>query len=151
MVLDKPVYVGMCVLELSIHFMYDFYNNNLKKRYGVRCELLYTDTDSLLLEIRTDHVCEDMKKNNEDNDMSDYPKDHPLQRKENKKIIGKMKDECNGLHIREYVGLSPKMNSIVTSTNNIKKAKGVRKVLVQKELNHELYKKGFVRSAGVQT
>ena len=56
LVLNRPVYVGMCVLDLSKHLMYDFYYNQLQKQYGERCQLLYTDTDSLLLEIQTENV-----------------------------------------------------------------------------------------------
>ena len=56
LVLNRPVYVGMSILDLSKHLMYDFYYNQLKTQYGERCQLLYTDTDSLLLEIETEDV-----------------------------------------------------------------------------------------------
>ena len=62
--LNRPVYVGMSILDLSNHLMYDFYYNHLKIIYGDKCELLYTDTDSLLLEIYTKNVYNDMKHNN---------------------------------------------------------------------------------------
>ena len=52
----KPVYTGMCILDLSKTLMYDFYYNYLEMKYGDKCELLYTDTDSLLLEIRTEDM-----------------------------------------------------------------------------------------------
>ena len=65
--------------------MYDFYYNNVKKNYGSNADLLYTDTDSLLLEIKTPNVYDDMQKNIEDYDTSDYPKDHPLYSVKNKK------------------------------------------------------------------
>ena len=50
--LNKPVYVGMCVLDLSRHLMYDWYYNTLKRKYGRNCTLLYTDTDSLLVDLK---------------------------------------------------------------------------------------------------
>jgi len=56
LILNKPVYTGMTILDNSKILMYDFFYNELKKQYGSRCELLYTDTDSLLLEIETDNV-----------------------------------------------------------------------------------------------
>ena len=92
--------------------MYDFYYNELKKQYGPKCELLYTDTDSLLVEIETEDVYEDMKNNMHLYDTSDYLEEHTLHSNKNKKVLGKMKDECAGTPIAEYVGLTPKMHSI---------------------------------------
>ncbi|KAL9979269.1 hypothetical protein ACROYT_G016908 [Oculina patagonica] len=91
--LNKPVYTGMTILDNSKILMYDFFYNHLKKKYGSRCELLYTDTDSLLVEIETEDVYEDMSVDKEKYDTSDYPKDHPLFCDKNKKVLGKMKDE----------------------------------------------------------
>jgi len=56
LLLNKPVYTGMTILDNSKILMYDFFYNEPKKQYGSRCELLYTDTDSLLLEIETDDI-----------------------------------------------------------------------------------------------
>ena len=61
LVLNKPVYTGMTILENSKILMYDFYCNYLKYRYGSNCELIYTDTDSLLLNIQTEDVYKDIK------------------------------------------------------------------------------------------
>ena len=100
--LNKPIYVGFSALDLSKRLMYDWYNNNLKKRYGETCTLLYTDTDSLLVDIKTDDIYRDMSESKYDYDFSDYPKDHHLYDETNKKVIGKMKDECAGVSIAEY-------------------------------------------------
>ena len=85
LLLNRPVYVGMCILDLSKHLMYDFYYNTLKKTYGSNCELLYTDTDSLLLQIQTEDVYKDMAECPDLYDTSNYPKDHPLYSEKNKK------------------------------------------------------------------
>ena len=82
----------MCVLELSKTLMYDFYYNHLEPKYGSNCQLLYTDTDSLLLNIKAKDVCKDMGENLDYYDTSDFPKDHPLHSQMNKKVLGKMKD-----------------------------------------------------------
>ena len=141
LVLNRPVYVGMSVLDLSKHLMYDFYYNQLKKQYGEHCQLLYTDTDSLLLEIQTENVYEDMSRHSHLYDTSDYPNDHPQYSAANKKVVGKMKDECAGRLIAEYVGLRPKMYSILEADGiNIKKAKGVKKSVVSKHIHHEQYR-----------
>ena len=140
LLLNKPVYTGMTILDKSKILMYDFFYNHLKKQYGEKCELLYTDTDSLLLDIETEDVYKDIEKNKSFYDISDYPKEHPLFSEENKKVLGKMKDECNGEPITEYVGLRSKMYSIMTAKKNIKKAKGVKDSVIKKQIKHEQYK-----------
>ncbi|KAK3784624.1 hypothetical protein RRG08_003432 [Elysia crispata] len=101
LVLSRPVYVGMSILDLSKTLMYEFYYNQLLAQYGDLCQLLYTDTDSLLLEIQTEDVYRDMAKCAELYDTSDYPREHPLHSVENKKVLGKMTDECAGRPIAE--------------------------------------------------
>ncbi|KAK3783595.1 hypothetical protein RRG08_048477 [Elysia crispata] len=113
LVLNRPVYVGMSILDLSKTLIYDFYYNQMKGQYGERCQLLYTDTDSLLLEIESEDIYGDMAKRAELYDTSDYPHEHPLHSTENKKVLGKMKDECAERPIAEYVGPRPKMYSIL--------------------------------------
>ena len=104
--------------------MYDWYYNSLKKRYGDNCTFLYTDTDSLLGVIKTDDIYKDMVESKDGYDFSDYPQGHPLHDETNKKVIGKMKDECTGTPIAEYVDLRPKLYSILRSDEQlIKKAK----------------------------
>ena len=147
LVLNRPVYVGMSILDLSKTLMYDFYYRQLKNQYGDRCQLLYTDTDSLLLEIQTEDVYRDMGKHARLYDTSDYPREHPLHSVENKKVLGKMTDECAGRPIAEYVGLRPKMYSILEANgDNIKKAKGVKKAVVKKHIRHKQYYTGRLYS-----
>ena len=111
---NKPVYTGMTILDNSKILMYDFFYNHLKKQYGKSCDLLYTDTDSLLLEIKTDDVYKDIKSNEYHYDTSGYPKYHPLHSTVNKKVLGKMKDECAGTPITKVVCLRSKMYSVMT-------------------------------------
>jgi len=119
--------------------MYDFWYNHIKAEYGNKANLLYTDTDSLLFQVETEDVYENMKTNAIQYDLySDYLTDHPNHSIENKKVVGKFKDECC---ITEFVGLRPKMYSILgVNEDNIRKAKGVQKTVVKKDLRHELYK-----------
>ena len=119
--LNKPVYTGMTILDNSKILMYDFFYNELKKEYGSKCELLYTDTDtdSLILLIETDDVYKDIQKKIHLYDTSDYPKEHPLYSNANKQVLGKMKDECNGTPIAEFVGLRSKMYSFLKADEKI--------------------------------
>ena len=144
-IFKRPIYTGMCILDLSKTLMYDFYYKHLKLKYGPRVDLLYTDTDSLLLEIKTEDVYKDMENlRDELYDTSDYPKDHPLHSQLNKKVIGKMKDKCSGKPISEVVCLRSKMYSILLEGDkNIKKAKGTTKVVTKKEIKHQNYKEAL--------
>jgi len=131
LVLNKLVYTGMAILENSKILMYDFYYNNMKARYGPRCDLVYTDTDSLLLHIQTDDIYQDMKEQSWLYDAT------------NRKVQGKMKDECGGELIEEVFALRPKMYSIKKAGSNIQNAKWVKKNVIEREITHEHYKEAL--------
>ena len=78
-------------------------------------------------------------KTREQYDTSNYSKEHYLFSNENKKVLGKFKDECGGVPIKEYVGLRPKMYSVITQTEEIRKAKGVKKNVVKNQITHQNY------------
>ena len=128
LVLNRQVFMGMTILDLSKHLMYDFYYNQLRRQNGNRCQLLYTDTESLLLEVQTEDVFRDMASHAELYDTSEYPPEHPLHSIANN-VLGKMNAECAGRPIAEFIGLRPKMYSILEAGGrNIKKAKRVGKM-----------------------
>ena len=98
---------------------YDFPYNVIKKQYGERVKLLFTDTDSLCYEIETEDIYNDMYNNKALYDLSNYSDDHEYYMNNNlnidqtnNKIIGKFKDETNGILIIEFIGLRSKMYSI---------------------------------------
>ena len=100
--LNRPAYVGMCILELSKTLMYDFHYNVINKKYGEKAKLLFTDTDSLMYEITTEDIYKDLYGTEEMKnlfDNSEYSEDNEYFFKENKKVIGKMKDEAGGVPI----------------------------------------------------
>ena len=70
--LNKPAYIGMCMLELSKVLMYEFYYNYIKNKYGNKSKLLFTDTDNLMYEIKTENVHKDFSSNKEMLDFSNY-------------------------------------------------------------------------------
>lgn len=139
--LDKPIYVGFTILELSKYHMYNFHYNVMKKRYGDKINLLFTDTDSLCYEIETDDVYDDFKQMGEHFDFSEYPKEHKCFDITNDKVIGKFKDESCSKIMTEFVGIRSKMYSylIQNDHNTHTKAKGVNKT-AQKYIKHENYK-----------
>ena len=107
--LNKPAYIGMCVLELSKVSMYEFHYDYIKDKYGNNSRLLFTDTDSLMYEITTEDVYEDFSKDKEMFDFSNYSTKSKQYDKSNKLIVGKMKDETAGVSAEEFVRLKPKM------------------------------------------
>ena len=142
---DKPVYLGMCILDLSKTLMYDFHYNYIKKKYGNKAKLLLTDTDSLMYEIQTKDFYKDINGDVKDRfDTSGYPSDHPsgIPSGFNKKVLGMFKDEVNGDIIDEFVGLRAKLYSYkMFEGEESKKCKGVKKSVVKKSITHEDYKK----------
>ena len=75
-------------------------------------------------------------------DTSNYPKDHQLYGDRNKNALGRMKDECGGEVINEVVAVRQKMYSVI-GKKNIRKAKGVKKNVMEKEITHEHYKEAL--------
>ena len=106
--LNRPAYVGMCILDLSKRLMYDFHYNYIKEKYGSKAKLLFTDTDSLTYEIEAEDVYQDFWNNKDLFDNSDYPENSLYFDKTNKKVIGKFKDEAAGIPIIEFIGLRSK-------------------------------------------
>ena len=141
---DKPVYLGMSILDLSKTLMFDFHYNYIKKKYGDKAKLLFTDTDSLMYEIRTEDFYEDIKGDVKDRfDTSDYPSNHPsgIPTGCNKKVLGMFKDEAGGKIIDEFVGLRAKLYSYKTlEGEESKKCKGVKRLVVKNSITHDDYK-----------
>ena len=139
--LNKPAYVGMCILDISKTLMYDFHYNYIKSKYGDKARLLFTDTDSLTYEIETDDVYQHFWKDKHLFDNSDYPKNSPFFDDSNKKVIGKFKDEASGIPIVEFVGLRSKMYSYMKDNEEgSRTAKGIKKNVIKQHLLHDNYK-----------
>ena len=136
--LNRPIYVGFAILDLSKTLMHDFHYNYIKRKYP-DSTLLFTDTDSLTYQIETDNVYEDFYADKHLFDFSVYGKESPFYTDENKKVIGKMNDELNDEVIEEFVGLRAKMYSLKTKIKEMKKAKGVKKDVVKKDISHQGY------------
>ena len=139
--LNRPAYVGMCILDLSKMLMYDFHYNYIKKKYGDKAILLFTDTDNLTYEIQSGDVYKDFWNDKDKFDNSDYPESSPYFDKTNKKVIGKFKDEATGVPICEFVGLRSKMYSYIKDNQKGgKTAKGIKKNIIKNDINHENYR-----------
>ena len=141
---NQPIYVGFAILDLSKVLMYDFHCNYIKVKYGEKATLLFTDTDSLCYNIQTEDIYRDIQEEADLFDTSEYPPDHFLFSTRNKKVLGKFKDEVHGTPVQEFVGLRPKMYSLLYNENGKtvekKVAKGIAKNVTKREIRHEHYK-----------
>ena len=145
--LNRPAYVGMCILDLSKTLMYDFHYNYIKDKYGDKAKLLFTDTDSLTYEIESKDVYQEFWNDKHKFDNSDYPEDSPYYDKTNKKVIGKFKDEAAGVSICEFIGLRSKMYSYMKD-NQIggKTAKGIKKNVIKNKIMYDDYKETLLNN-----
>ena len=145
--LNRPAYVGMCILDLSKILMYDFHYNYIKKKYGNRAKLLFTDTDSLAYEIEAEDVYKDFWNDKDMFDNNDYPENSPYYCNDNKKVIGKFKDEACGVPITEFVGLKSKMYSYVKDNEKGgRTAKGIKKNVIKNNIKHKDYKNTLINN-----
>jgi hypothetical protein len=147
--LNKPIYVGQAVLDISKCHMYDFYYNVLKSRYNDNMKLLYTDTDSLIIDFKTENIYKDLAEIKDKFDMSGIKNDYgyrdllydPVTGAKNIKVPGMFKDETNGIPIYEVVCLKAKMYSYkMVNEKNDRHAKGIKKRNIKEDLSHEKFK-----------
>ena len=137
---NKPTIVGATVLDLAKFHMYDFHYNVMRKNFN--CRLLYSDTDSLLYEIKQKDFYKELLSNpslRNNFDLSNYPPSHELYNMDQKMVTLKFKDEFGGQILREFIGLKPKMYSILYGDNQKLSAKGVTQ-FAQRQLKHNLYR-----------
>ena len=139
--LNKPIYVGLSILEISKTLMYDFHYNYIKNKYNDNAKLLFQDTDSLTYHIKTEDLYQDFFNDKKLFDFSDFPTDNKFHNNENKKVIGKMKMEELNKPIAEFVGLRSKMYSVLFDNEKEKKtAKGIKSSVKDNEITHEDYR-----------
>ena len=108
-IFNKPIYLGAVILETSKLNMYQFWYDHLKNKYNNKVGLIYTDTDSFIIQVETDNIYKDMLENKNLYDFSEYPTNHPNYNIINKKVLGKFKNELKSKIITEFIGLKPKM------------------------------------------
>ena len=112
--MNKPVYLGMSILEISKTLMYEFCYDYIKPKYQDNAELYYTDTDSFITQIKTEDFYEDVadvaKKWFSTSQYSESGK-RPLPIGMNKKVIGLFKDKLGGKIMIEFVAIRPKTYS----------------------------------------
>ncbi|KAK4874041.1 hypothetical protein RN001_013401 [Aquatica leii] len=122
-VYNKPVYVGFTILDISKIVMYRFIYEVLRSKYEQNVKLLYTDTDSLIVEIQTPDVYEDMKMQINEYDTSNYKKNNRQNIPITTSVVGKMKDEFGGTAVHSFYGAGAKCYCVNVGDQIIKKLK----------------------------
>ncbi|XP_070150992.1 uncharacterized protein [Polyergus mexicanus] len=138
---NKPIYVGMCILDISKIRLYEFHYEYMLPLYRDKCKIMYTDTDSLIYRVECEDIYENMKRDIDKFDTSDYAMDNaygmPLA---NKKIPGAMKDENAGAIMTEFIGLRAKMYALrVAGKSDTKRIKGVKSGVVARTITFDDY------------
>ena len=150
--MNKPIYLGSSILEISKLLMYEFWYDYMKPKYGDNVKLCYIDTDSFIMKIYMNIKTEDFYKDIANDvekrfDTSKYECDRPLPTGKNKKVIGLMKDELGGRVITEFVALRPKTYSYLTDDcKEDKKAKGTKKCVIKRMIKFDKYKNSLLHS-----
>ena len=141
--MNKPIYLGLSILDISKILMYEFWYDYMKPKYGNDVELCYMDTDSFVMNIKTEDFYKDIANDVEKRfDTSNYEVDRPLPTGKNKKVIGLVKDELGGKIITEFVTLRPKSYTYLTDdSKEDKKAKETKKCVIKRMIKFDDYKR----------
>ena len=140
--MNKPIYLGLSILDISKILMYEFRYDYMKPKYGDNVKLSYMDTDSFIMNIKTEDFYKYIANYVEKRfDTSNYEINRPLPTGKNKKVIRLMKDELGGKIITELVTLRPKTYSYLTDNGKEdKKAKGTKKCEIKRMIKFNDYK-----------
>ena len=138
--MNKPIYLGLSILDIRKILMYEFWYDYMKSKYNDNVKLCYMDTDSFIMKIKKNDFYKDVSNDVEKRfDTSNYEVNRSLPTGKNKKVIGLMKDEL-GI-ITEFVTLRPKTYSYLTDDGKEdKKAKGTKKCVIKRMIKFDDYK-----------
>ena len=141
--MNKPIYLGLSILEISKTLTCEFWYEYMKPKYNNNIKLSYMDTDSFIMDIKTNDFYKDIANDVECKfDTSNYEPNRPLPMGKNKKVIGLMQDELGGKIITEFVILRPKTYSyFIDDGKEDKKAKETKMCVIKKMIKFNDYKK----------
>ena len=95
--MNKPVYLGLSILELSKIVLYEFWYDKVKLKYGEKSKLCNMDTDSFIVYIKTDDIHKDIPVDVKTRfNTSDYELNKPLPKRKKEKVLGLMEDQLGG-------------------------------------------------------
>ena len=117
--MNKPVYLGLSMLDLNKTVMYEFWCDYVKPKYGENAKHCCMDTDSFIIHVKIDDIYKDIAEDIETRfDASKFEIDRSLLKGKNKKVIGLMKEELGGQIMKKLVGLRAKTYSYLKNNNH---------------------------------
>ena len=142
--MNKPIHLGMSILDISKTIMYQFWYDYITPKYQDKAELCYMNTDNFLIYIKTEDFFKDITNDVEKwFDTSNYDENGKrlLPIGKNKKVIGLFKGEIGEKIIVEFIGLRAKVYAyLMDDDSEHKKAKGSKKCVTKQELVFKNYK-----------
>ena len=142
--MNKPIYLGMSILDISQRLMYEFWYDYTKPKYQYKVKLCYTDTDSFVIHIKTKYFYEDIGNDIEKRFYtSNNSKDdkRPLPIGKSKQVIGLFKDELGANIMKEFVAPRAKTYAyLMHDDSEHKKAKGTKKCVIKRKFMFKNYK-----------
>ena len=137
--MNKPVYLGLSILDLSKTVIYEFWYDYVKPKYGENAKLCYMDKGSFIVHVKPDDIYKDIAEDVDTRfDTSNFEIDRPLPKGENKKVIGLMKNELGGQIMKEFVGLRAKTYSYLKDNND--EDKKAKECFINVKIKFEDYK-----------
>ena len=131
--MNKSVYLGLFILDISKTITYEFWYDYLKPKYGENVKLYYMDTDSFIVHVKTDDISEDIAKDAEIrlDPLTNFEIDRPLPKGKYEKVIELMKDELGGQIMKEFVALRAKTYTYLKENiDKVKKPSGTKKYII---------------------
>ena len=148
--LNKPIYLGQAILDISKTLMYEFWYDYIKPKYKEKARLCYMDTDSFVIHIKTEDFYKDTADDVDKSfGTSKYKKDdnRPLPIGINEGVLGKLKDEIKGKTMTEFIALRAKTYVyLLDDDSEHKKAKGTKKCIIERELTFKNYKDSLLNN-----
>ena len=141
--MNKPIYIGQSVLDISKTLMYEFYYNYLKPKHGDKVKLCYMDTDSFILYVETNDLYKDIIPDLNswfDTSKINNKLDRPILIGINESILGMFKDELKGQTMIEFIALASKVYAYICDNDKIeKKVKSIKKCVRDRVLMFQHY------------
>ena len=141
--MNKPIYLGQAILDVSKTLMYEFWYDYIKSKYGDKPRLCYMDTDNFVMHIKTEDFYKDIVGNVErwfDTSNYDEKDKIPLPIGKNKEVIDMFKDELGGKIMTEFCALRAKAYAYkLDDDTEMKRAKGTKKCIVKREITFKSY------------
>ena len=140
--MNKPIYLGLSILDINKILMFEFWYDYMKPKYGNDVKLCYMGTDSFIMNIKIEDFYKDIANDVEKRfGTSNYEVNRPLPTGKNQKVVGLMKDELGGKIITEFITLRPKTYSYLTDDGKEdNKTKGTKKCVIKRMIKFNNYK-----------